>query len=166
MRKKLFLFALVFALPVIVSAQRFGYFSYNEVLNAMPEYIAATNNLQTLRQQYDAEMKRVENDFNHKYEEFLEGQRSFAPTILQKRQVELQEMMSKNIAFKEESERLLQQAENDAYAPVRQKLNAVVQEIGRQRGYAFILNTDNNACPYVDSTLAEDITTLIKDTLK
>ena len=166
MRKKLFLFALVFALPVIVSAQRFGYFSYNKVLNAMPEYIAATNNLQTLRQQYDAEMKRVENDFNHKYEEFLEGQRSFAPTILQKRQVELQEMMSKNIAFKEESERLLQQAENDAYAPVRQKLNAVVQEIGRQRGYAFILNTDNNACPYVDSTLAEDITTLIKDALK
>lgn len=166
MRKKLFLFALVFALPVIVSAQQFGYFSYNEVLNAMPEYIAATNNLQTLRQQYDAEMKRVENDFNHKYEEFLEGQRSFAPTILQKRQVELQEMMSKNIAFKEESERLLQQAENDAYAPVRQKLNAVVQEIGRQRGYAFILNTDNNACPYVDSTLAEDITTLIKDALK
>ena len=166
MRKKLFLFALVFALPVIVSAQRFGYFSYNKVLNAMPEYIAATNNLQTLRQQYDAEMKRVENDFNHKYEEFLEGQRSFAPTILQKRQVELQEMMSKNIAFKEESERLLQQAENDAYAPVRQKLNAVVQEIGRQRGSAFILNTDNNACPYVDSTLAEDITTLIKDALK
>ena len=166
MRKKLFLFALVFALPVIVSAQRFGYFSYNKVLNAMPEYIAATNNLQTLRQQYDAEMKRVENDFNHKYEEFLEGQRSFAPTILQKRQGELQEMMSKNIAFKEESERLLQQAENDAYAPVRQKLNAVVQEIGRQRGYAFILNTDNNACPYVDSTLAEDITTLIKDALK
>ena len=111
-------------------------------------------------------MKRAENEFNNKYEEFLEGQRSFAPSILQKRQAELQELMEKNITFRQETERLLKQAEQEAYEPVRKRLNAIVQEIGSQRGYAFILNTDNNACPYVDSSMAENITTLIKDALK
>ena len=132
----------------------------------MPDYIEAQNNINTLRQQYDNEMKRAENEFNNKYEEFLEGQRSFAPSILQKRQAELQELMEKNITFRQETERLLKQAEQEAYEPVRKRLNAIVQEIGRQRGYAFILNTDNNACPYVDSSMAENITTLIKDALK
>lgn len=166
MTKKLFIFAILFALPIIVSAQRFGYFSYDEVLKAMPDFIEAQKNIKNLRQQYDDEMKRAENEFNNKYEEFLEGQRSFAPTILQKRQVELQELMEKNIAFKQETERLLKQAEHEACEPVKQRLNTAIQEVGRQRGYAFILNTDNNACPYVDSALAENVTTLIRDALK
>ncbi|MBR3445332.1 MAG: OmpH family outer membrane protein [Prevotella sp.] len=166
MTKKLFLIVTLIALPMMVAAQRFGYFSYDEVLKSMPDYIEAQNNINTLRQQYDNEMKRAENEFNNKYEEFLEGQRSFAPSILQKRQAELQELMEKNITFRQETERLLKQAEQEAYEPVRKRLNAIVQEIGRQRGYAFILNTDNNACPYVDSSMAENITTLIKDALK
>lgn len=166
MTKKLFLIATLIALPMMVAAQRFAYFSYDEVLKSMPDYIEAQNNINTLRQQYDNEMKRAENEFNNKYEEFLEGQRSFAPSILQKRQAELQELMEKNITFRQETERLLKQAEQEAYEPVRKRLNAIVQEIGRQRGYAFILNTDNNACPYVDSSMAENITTLIKDALK
>ena len=37
--------------------------------------------------------------------------RDFAPSILQKRQAELQEMMEKNVAFKNESKRLLAQAD-------------------------------------------------------
>ena len=58
-----------------------------------------------------------------KGEEFLDGQRTYAKTILEKRQAELRELMEKNIAFKAEATRLLQQAENDAYAPLKAKIN-------------------------------------------
>ncbi len=70
---------------------------------------------------YDEETKRVETEFNSKYEEFLDGQRSYAKTILEKRQAELRELMEKNIAFKAEAARLLKQAEDDAYAPLKGK---------------------------------------------
>ena len=85
----------------------------------MPEYAIARTNLQDLRNKYDAETKRVEEEFNRKYEEFLEGQSDFAPTILQKRQTELQELLKKNVAFKAEIAKLLKQAEKEAYAPLR-----------------------------------------------
>ena len=123
-------------------------------------------NMADLRSKFDAEMKRVEDDFNRKYEEFLEGQRDFAPTILQKRQTELQEMLTRNVAFKAESEKLLRQAEIDAMAPLRKKLQAAIQQVGAEGGYAFILNTDGDACPYIDPTMGEDVSEMVIKALK
>ena len=85
-------------------AMKFGFLSYDEVMKAMPEYATMQKNLAELRAHYEAEQQRVEDDFNRKYEEFLDGQASFPKTILQKRQSELQEMLEKNIAFKKESQ--------------------------------------------------------------
>ena len=69
----------------------------------MPEYVQLHVSINDLRAKYDAETTRSENDFHTKYEEFLEGQRNFAPSILKKRQAELQELLDKNIAFKKGS---------------------------------------------------------------
>ena len=158
---------LFFLAPMAASAQnRIAYFSYDEAMKSMPEYVLAQNNIGSLRSKYDAEMKRAEDEFNNKYEEFLDGQHDFAPLILQKRQAELQELMQKNIAFKAEAERLLTQAEKDAMAPVAEKMKTALQKIGKERGYAVILNTDSNACPYIDTTIADDITTIVKDALR
>ena len=139
--KKLILFFLLLAtMPALAQSElKFGYLSYNAVMQAMPEYAAMQNSMAELRQKYEAEQKRVEDDFNKKYEEFLDGQKSYPKTILQKRQSELQEMLDKNIAFKKESQRLLSQAEEEAMAPIRVRLAEVLDAIGRERGYAFIV---------------------------
>ncbi len=168
MRKLLFSL-IVLLLPLVAQAQttvKFGYLSYQEALKAMPEYTTAQAKLADLKQKYDNEMKRVEDEFNKKYELFLEGQKDFAPTILRKRQVELQELIAKNIAFKEEAKRLLAQAETETYAPLKSKLAETLRGIGEARGFMFILNTDNDNLPYANSAYGEDITVLVKDCLK
>ena len=132
----------------------------------MPDYATAMQQIKILKNKYDEEAERVEKDFNKKYEEFLEGQRDFPPTILQKRQSELQELLDKNIAFKEESSRLLESAEKTIMAPVHRKLSDALQAIGRERGYIFIINTDNNTCPFVNQTRGEDITHIVRERLK
>ncbi len=168
MRKLLFSLVLLM-LPFMAQAQtavKFGYLSYQQALKSMPEYATAQTKLATLRAKYDNEMKRVEDEFNKKYEQFLEGQKDFAPSILQKRQAELQELIAKNIAFKEEAKRLLQQAETEAYAPLKAKLAEVLRGIGEARGFLFVLNTDNDNLPYVNATAGEDISGLVKDCLQ
>ena len=168
MRKLLFSLVLLM-LPFMAQAQtaiKFGYLSYQQALKSMPEYAAAQTKLATLKTKYDNEMKRVEDEFNKKYEQFLEGQKDFAPSILQKRQAELQELIAKNIAFKEEAKRLLQQAEVEAYAPLKAKLAEVLRGIGEARGFLFVLNTDNDNLPYVNATAGEDISALVKDCLQ
>lgn len=164
-RLSLWLLSLFF--PLMAGAQvSFGYFSYDQVLRSMPEYEMVEQNLADLRAQYDAELKRAEDDFNKKYEEFLEGQKEFAPIILQKRQSELQELMTRNIAFKAEAQRLLAQATDDAYRPLRTKLQDAVTRIGEEEGYAFVLNTDGNTLPYINPTMGTDITKKIKEALQ
>ncbi len=164
--KKLFLLIVLGVLSLTANAQtRFGYFSFDNVLKSMPDYVMAQRSIDDLRQKYDAEMKRAEDEFNSKYEEFLDVQKDLVPAILRKRQAELQEMMQKNINFKNESQRLLKQAEADAFAPVKNKLYNALTKVGLAQGYAFILNTDGDACPYVNPEIGEDATELIKEAL-
>lgn len=164
--KKLFLLIVLSVLSLTANAQtRFGYFSFDNVLKSMPDYVMAQRSIDDLRLKYDAEMKRAEDEFNSKYEEFLDVQKDLVPAILRKRQAELQEMMQKNINFKNESQRLLKQAEADAFAPVKNKLYNALTKVGQAQGYAFILNTDGDACPYVNPEMGEDATELIKEAL-
>ena len=72
---------------------RFGYFSYQDVLQSTPDYATIQQNIETLRGKYQAEMKRATDEFNLKYEAFLDGLKDFAPAIRMKRQAELQELM-------------------------------------------------------------------------
>lgn len=156
------LFALLFTVVLQAQDFKFGVFSYDAVIQSMPDYVAAQQNLAQLRSQYDAETKRTEDEFNVKYEAFLEEQASLAPTIRNKRQLELQDMMERGIIFKKEAKRLLEQAETDALTPVKNRLSETVKRLGRERGYAFILNADSEAVPYMSADQGEDITEVLK----
>ena len=81
--KKLFLLIVLGVLSLTANAQtRFGYFSFDNVLKSMPDYVMAQRSIDDLRQKYDAEMKRAEDEFNSKYEEFLDVQKDLVPAIL------------------------------------------------------------------------------------
>ncbi len=148
------------------SGFRFGYLSYQTALVSMRDYEAAQKKMADLRAQYQAETKRVEDEFNRKYEEFLDGQRDFPKTILQKRQTELQELMAKNIAFKENSKQELAHIEQDTMAPLKIRLIELLGKIGRERGYAFIIDTDTNTLPFINPEMGDDINELVRNALK
>lgn len=166
--KKLILFFLLLAtMPALAQSElKFGYLSYNAVMQAMPEYAAMQNSMAELRQKYEAEQKRVEDDFNKKYEEFLDGQKSYPKTILQKRQSELQEMLDKNIAFKKESQRLLAEAETKQYQTLRTRIQGAVETVAKAQNLCFVLNTDTGAFTWMSAEKGEDITEAVKQLLK
>jgi outer membrane protein len=146
--------------------KKFGYLSYEEAMKSMPEYKEAQKDLQQIKFRYEEETKRAENEFNKKYEEFLGGEKDFPPLILTKRQKELQELMQKSVDFKDDARRQLSRAEEDLFTPVKNKLNATLQAIGKEKGYSYILNTDCNAYPYIDSAEGEDINELTKSRVR
>ena len=167
------LILLIFAMVALTaSAQdstrvvQFGYLNYRQALESMPQYALVQKKMADLRSQYEAEMQRVTEEFNRKYEEFLEGQHEFPKTILQKRQTELQELMTRNVAFKEESRKQLAEAEREALAPLKTRLAETVAKIASDRGLALVVNTASDACPYINPELGEDLNLLVTDALK
>ena len=171
--KKTVLFLLLTVVSLAVSAQdtkdsvaiKFGYLSYDSVMVAMPEYAEFKTNMTQLREQYEAEQKRVENDFNKKYEEFLDGQATFPKTILQKRQSELQEMLDRNIDFKKQSQKMLNDVEANLMNNIKTTINTAVSIVAQERGFAFVLNTDKEAVPFINPAQGEDITEAVKKLL-
>lgn len=169
---KRFLLLLITVISLSASAQtfepvlKFGFLSYEAVLTSMPEYATVEQGMKDLEAQYAAEQKRVEDEFNKKYEEFLDGQRDFPQTILQKRQSELQELLDKNIAFKKEGQRLLAEAREKALLPLKNRLASALASVGSSKGLAFIVNTDQNALPWLNITMGEDVTDAVNAALK
>ena len=119
-----------------------------------------------LRKQYLEELKNAEQEFNEKYELFLDQQKMLDDAIRQKRQSDLQSLLDRNTQFRDQAERLLKQAEQDAIAPVKQQLNKAIQSVGYSGAYLMIVNTDSEACPYIDASRAEDVTAKIKSYIR
>ena len=166
MKKLVLSLLLVSCIGMASAQQKFGYFSRSKVMKSLPEYEVTQKSLAELKEKYVAETKRVEADFNSKYEEFLEGQKEFPAIILQKRQTELQEMMEKNIAFKREARRLYAEAEKEALNPIKERVDAAIAIVGKEEKCAFILNTDSDACAWTDPEQGIDITEKLLSKLK
>lgn len=66
--------------------------------------------------------------------------------------------MEKNMAFKKEAQDLLSKAEKDAITPLKKTIQATITRIGQQKGLAFVVNTDGESMPYLNTTMGVDIT--------
>lgn len=142
-------------------ALKFGFLSYDLALKSMKDYATVQMRMDSLRSAFNAEMQRVEDEFNRKYEDFLDGQKDFPRTILLKRQTELQEMLQKNVAFKQQSVQEMKDTEAQLMAPLRIHLNEAIATIAREQGLALVINTDANACPFIEPAMGVDVNELV-----
>ena len=73
--------------------------------------------------------------------------------------------LDRNIAFREQSKRELADAEEKVMEPLRKKLREAIALVAKQQGLAFVLNTDSDACPYIDPLLGQDINDEVNEQL-
>lgn len=149
----------------VVHAPKYGYLSYTQVLENMVEYKAAQQQLNELRGKYEMEAQYNEATFKRQFAEFLEGQKDFPQSIMLKRQRDLQEALEKSLAFRDEAERLLKQAEVETLAPIKARLANAINTVGALYKLDYIYNLDTNAMPYVNPALVMDVTTLVEQQL-
>ena len=143
-----------------------GVFSYDQCWNSMTDVQKAKQEIADLREQYTAELKRAEADFNAKYEDFLDQQAKLAPSIRKKRQAELQKIMEDNLAFKAKAQQTLAETEEARYAPLREKLQQTIAHVAKTRGYNMVFNRDNNNVPYIDGVKVTDFSESVMFYLK
>lgn len=138
-----------------------GQISSNRILPLMPQYLAMQESLKALKNQYEAEAKKSENDFQRKFEEFMQGQKDFPKTILEKRQNELQMMLETNADFRIKAQQLLAEAEQHMLADVKAEMQEAVAVVAQQKGVSIVYDLDNGSVPYILPGLAVDITSAV-----
>lgn len=165
MKRLIFIFPLLMFCLAASAQIQFGYMSYKQILQQLPEYAQATKDLAILKAKYEAEAQKGEEEFQRKFVDFLQGQKDFPQAIMQKRQAELQTLMDNGVAFRMKSQELIASAEKDLMQEAYKRLNRALLEVGVEYGYGYILNTDDNNCPYINPVIGFDVTELVRQKL-
>ena len=153
------------AQPAAPRAPRFGVIDYDGVLELMPEYKAAQEQVAALKAKYDTESERAEAEFQRKFAEFLDGQKEFPQNILEKRQKELQTLLEQSVQFRQSAQKLLKQAESDYTDNARRALDNVIQRVAATHNLVLVFNSSSNQLPYVDQTRVLDVEHLVLQAL-
>ena len=61
---------------------------------------------------------------------------------------------------------MLSDVEANLMNTIKTTINTAVSVVAQERGYAFVLNTDKEAVPFINPALGEDITGSVKALLE
>ena len=164
MLKRIALLLLLIA-PMSIFAQKFAHFKSMDIIPVMPEYAKAQTDIQKMQKQYEDEIKRASDEFNKKYAEYQQEQKTLPQNIQERRQKELQELSEKGMQFQQDAQQQLQKAYGEMMEPIYKKLEDAVKAIGNAGGYVYVFDLNRTEIPFVNETLSKDVTNDIKTKL-
>lgn len=161
MLKKIALILMLIA-PMSVFAQKFGHIKTQEILVAMPDYIKAQTDIQTMQKQYEDEMKRAQEEFNKKFTAYQEEQANLPKNIQERRQKELQELSQKGMQMQQDAQQELERSWMTMLEPIAKKIDDAIKAVGQDGGYVYIFDLNATQIPFVNETLSTDVTSAVK----
>jgi outer membrane protein len=163
--KKIILCAICAFCGLTANAQaKFGHVNTQEIIQAMPEYTAAKNEIDKLTAQYEADLKSMQDELQKKADAFEKEQATLPDNIKQRRQTELQEMYQKIQQSYQDNQQALQKASSEKMQAITAKVLDAIKAVG-QAGDFVIINEINAGIPYISTTLSTDVTAQVKTKL-
>ena len=161
MLKKIALILLLIA-PMSVFAQKFGHFNAQEILAVMPETQKAQTDIDTMRKQYEDEIKRTEDEVSKKFAAYQQEQANLPKNIQERRQKELQDLAEKGMQYQRDAQQELERSWMEMLEPIYKKLNDAVKAVGDEGGYVYLFDISTTQIPYVNETLSTNVSAAIK----
>ncbi len=162
--KKILFAALMLLAPLTMSAQKFGHFNSAEVVQLMPEYTTAQNELQTLAKQYEEDQKRMQDELQKKADDFQKEQANMLENLRARREQELNDLYQRYQQSLADNQQAFQKAQAEKMQAISEKITNAVKQIGDAGGYVYIMDV-TSGIPYISTKLSTDITPELKKAL-
>ena len=154
--KKVLLFILLLA-PMAVMAQKFGHVNTQDIIQAMPDYTKAKNEIDALQKQYEADLKSMQDELTKKAQDYEANEKTFPENIKQRRQQELQDMYQKIQQSYQDNQQALAKASQEKMNAITAKVIDAIKQVGQAGGYVYIMELQGGI-PYISTTLSTDVT--------
>lgn len=155
------LFMILMLAPVVAMAQKFGHVNSQEVIQAMPEYTKAKTEIEALAQQYEADLKSMQEEMTKKLKDYEANAKTLPDNIKQRRETELQEMDQKIRQSYQDNQQALAQAQQEKMQAITTKVIDAIKQVGQAGGYVYIMD-NAGGIPYISTTLSTDVTAQVK----
>ena len=154
--------AMMLALPMIASAQKFGHVNTQELFAQMPEMNQVKLKMDTIQNQYEMQLASMNEEIQRKAQDYQAQEATMPDAVKQIRQQELQEMQQRIQLFYQTAEQDIQKKQQELLLPVHEKMVKAIKTVGDREGYTYIF--DSAAMQYIAEG-ANDVMPAVKKEL-
>lgn len=145
--------------------QKIGHINADELLQLMPETKTAQAQLETYGKQLEKELAEMEDELDAKYKAFVDNQAVLTALAKQTKQQELQQLQQRIQEYGQNAQRDLQNKQVELLTPIIDKATKAVQDVAKENGYSYILDSSQSKAVVIFQTDSTDIMKLVKKKL-
>ncbi|OXA99340.1 hypothetical protein B0A81_16920 [Flavobacterium plurextorum] len=112
----------------------------SDIMSKMPAMLDAQNQLQKLSGTYDAEYKKMVDEYQTKIKKYEAEAATVTEAVNGDRSKEVQDMQKRIVDYRDNAQKELQQKETDIVKPLMEKVRASIQKIGKAKGFQYVLD--------------------------
>ncbi|MDR7209204.1 OmpH family outer membrane protein [Flavobacterium piscis] len=112
----------------------------SEIMSKMPAMLDAQNQLQKLSGTYDAEYKKMIEEYQTKIKKYEAEAATTTEAINGERSKEVQDMQKRIGDYRDNAQNELQKKETDIVKPLMEKVKASIQKVGKAKGFQYVLD--------------------------
>jgi outer membrane protein len=112
----------------------------SEIMSKMPAMLDAQNQLQKLSATYDAEYKKMIDEYQTKIKKYETEAATVTEAVNGERSKEVQDMQGRITSYRDNAQKELQQKDSDIVKPIMEKVKASIQKVGKAKGYQYVLD--------------------------
>jgi len=143
---------------------KFGHVNTQEIIQAMPEFAAARADIEKLTQQYEADLKSMQDELQKKADAFEKEQATLPENIKTRRNQELQDLYQRIQQTYQDNQQALGKAQSEKMQNITTKVLDAIKTVGQEGGYVYVMDM-SAGIPYISTTLSTDVTAQVKSKL-
>lgn len=147
--------------------QKIGHVNSGELIQAMAEFKTANATLEELAKTKQTELQNMYTEYTslqtkaqEAYRNRSEANKDSVDVQLQSMQMELQEIENRINEVQELAQQEIETKREELFAPVFQKANTAIQNVGKEKGYAYVFDISSTNIPYFQG--GDDLTADVK----
>jgi outer membrane protein len=143
-------------------AQKIAHINVDELLGLMPETQAAEKEMQNYAQQLERDLQEMQEDAQTKYQNLVNNQNNWTQLRITKEQEELETMAQRIQQYQVQAQQDLQDKQMELMEPIIEKAQNAVNDIAREKGYTYVLDSSQSKGVVIFVEKGEDILPLVK----
>ena len=140
---------------------KFGHVNTQEIIQAMPEFATARTDIEKLTQQYEADLKSMQDELQKKAEAFEKEEATLPENIKTRRNQELQDLYQRIQQTYQDNQQALAKAQQEKMQAITTKVLDAIKAVGQEGGYVYVMDM-SAGIPYISTTLSSDVTAQVK----
>ena len=140
---------------------KFGHVNTQEIIQAMPEFATARADIEKLTQQYEADLKSMQDELQKKADAFEKEQATLPENIKTRRNQELQDLYQRIQQTHQDNQQALGKAQQEKMQAITTKVLDAIKAVGQEGGYVYVMDM-SAGIPYISTTLSTDVTVQVK----